>query len=509
MNLTISLVTIKRITLVILILSFVSLVVYFISQYGFIRVVSSDTNTTSVSLSSPGKTYTYKEYENGSIKLVKKSVYDMIIKSQNNSYFTNVSASGFFQTKTITADLKNVGNEKIMGTNPYNCSLISEGLFYSYICTDDVELIESANDGSTTLKKQIPAQDETPGYTEDINYYFQKTLAITEMNDSEFWMLTKAGLEGIEPEGSSQSQQIVLKKYTANNILQPVSSRVIDKNIMAMKQYKDGVILYSKDSVEAYYLSSFNEQLEKINFTNLEAIDGYGYEIEIYGEEVSYYYNNHTRDEKITTKIKNLPISVVTKFAEPKIIKTPYVYTYAFSCGNNMVCIGYDDSFIIRQDKGEKMIHKVYDYSVNGSSVLIQIDSMVVLYDVGDNSGTIVYQGNEYNTPCGIQSTFSGVRICVDAKKTGNLYSVQLDLKSPKNTNIIDVINQISENNYVDSVTVLGNIIYINDAVEPVYDETIDGYRDDPEESVYAEQSIRQTVSETGVDTNKYSVVIL
>ena len=329
------------------------------------------------------------------------------------------------------------------------------------------------------------------------------------MNDSEFWMLTKAGLEGIEPEGSSQSQQIVLKKYTANNILQPVSSRVIDKNIMAMKQYKDGVILYSKDSVEAYYLSSFNELLEKINFTNLEAIDGYGYEIEIYGEEVSYYYNNHTRDEKITTKIKNLPISVVTKFAEPKIIKTPYVYTYAFSCGNNMVCIGYDDSFIIRQDKGEKMIHKVYDYSVNGSSVLIQIDSMVVLYDVGDNSGTIVYQGNEYNTPCGIQSTFSGVRICVDDKKTGNLYSVQLDLKSPKNTNIIDVINQISENNYVDSVTVLGNIIYINDAVEPVYDETIDGYRDDPEESVYAEQSIRQTVSETGVDTNKYSVVIL
>ncbi|HPD99558.1 MAG TPA: hypothetical protein PKV52_04780, partial [Candidatus Saccharibacteria bacterium] len=330
--------------------------------------------------------------------------------------------------------------------------------------------------------------------------------------DNEFWVLAKIDQPGSDDENTSATKQIELMRYTDGRLDTPSSIREISiPNAMAMKKYKDGMIIYSKDDVDAYFLSSFEAQPQKINFAELDKIDGYGFDIEIYNNQISYYYKTHIRDTGNTAEINNLPITMVTDLKSPQLIDTPYIYSYAFACGDKNICIGLADEneLVIVSGSSKKSVFNVRDYTIINNSLLLQIESTFVLYDVGDNSGTIVYQGNEYNTPCGIQSTFSGVRICVDAKKTGNLYSVQLNLNSPKSTNIIDVINQISENNYVDSVTVLGNIIYINDAVEPVYNEIIGEYLDDPEESAYAEQSIRQTVSETGVDTNKYSVVIL
>lgn len=484
-------------------------VVFYLGIFGFIQVTFGG-SVANLSLVSDGGSKTIAEYKSGSSQLVKKNNYSATLKNNDGSYVTTVSTKGFLKKSTMDADLTPEAAASIIGTNPYQCTLTIGGVLYSYRCVTDSELKPLGNE-VTTFKKQYLDQTKNIINTSsiDIFNYNQQLLSLLKTSDTQVWMIVRVNPAG---DADDTDSKIVteLRQYSNGDFTTPTKTRVLDNNqLTGMQAYQDGVIIYSKDSVDAHYLSSFDATLQKIPFSTLPIIDGYGFDIAIKGEFSSYYYKNRVRDDQMPKKVKNLSISSVYKLDQPKITPTKYLYTSAFMCADNTLCIYLQNKgqFII-QDEKQKSLYQVSGFDIYKEKLLLNMNNNVVLYDIQNNSGYIVYAGSVNSSICGIQIVRSEVRLCVDSQASGDTYAILLDFGKQKEVNIIEAMNVIAKNNHVDYITAISNTIFINTSLSQTYDTTSKTYNVDENMRQYAVKTINQAVKDAGLDTTKYKVII-
>ncbi len=485
--------------------------IFVASQYGYLQIENQADQTISIETNQNGNssndTTNKKKYK----KLVKKGAYNVTINKEEGSFFTTVKVGGFLQTKNISPVFKNVGEQEIVASNALGCSFMFYDVLYSYLCSS---IDESAFDTGMIVKKQIKPTLENPGYTEEIELvkYGQKLLAILEISNQELWVLSRIDAAGNDSAETISKPKIILSKYTNNNLLSATETRELDSdlNLSGLKKYKDAVILYSKNEVAAYSIDSFTSDLKKLDFKALDLIDGYIFDIEIFNNYMTYYYVNNIRDIENNINYTSLPISILENNIRSEVIATDYLYNYAFMCGDNLLCIGLSDNLVIQSKDTKHTISSVFNHIVVNDRLVIHSKNELVYYDTDANEGTIIYTGSENNSICGLQTGLNNtVRLCADSRVTGDLYTLQLDVSKNKSINIVDAINLLAENNFIDDITVIGKYVYINDTIEPIYDRQSNTYKEDVDEKDYARKSILQSADRAGLLNNQYTVVVL
>lgn len=498
-----------RVVVIVLPATILMTVFIYLSIYGFASISFNGDNTV-VSLSNNNYVKTINNYRSGSSQLIKKNNYTATVKNSTGSFITSLNTKGFLQTTNLAASLTPEASSTIIATNPYQCTVTIGGILYSYQCTPDSEITPIGNE-AIKFKKQFfdPTKNIINNDTIEALSFNQQLMSLVQINDTQVWTIVKISPLSAD-DVESQEPHLELRQYSNGDFVTPTLTKKIDNaRLTGMQPYQKGVILYSKDSLDAYYLTSFDGAMQKIPFTNLPKIDGFGFDIITQGEYITYYYKNTVRDDQMPKKVKNLSVSSVHKLAEPKITKTNYLYTSAFVCSDNTLCIyTQNNGQFIMQNDTKKTLYQVSGYTPYGDKLLLNINNNAVLYDIQKNSGYIAYSGSSDSSICGMQIVQKQIRLCVDSQASGDTYAMQLDLNKNKSVNIIDAMNQIAKNNHIGYITALGNTIFINTDLSQTYDPTTKTYNVNESMRQYAVKTINQAVKDAGVDVTKYQIII-
>ena len=498
-----------KIVVSIIVLSVVLIILFFISTRGYLSVTSNNTKV-SLSLVNQFSQKDVGNYTDGNKMLIKKNDYTLLVHSANKSYISSVNTKGFFQHTNVNAQLTPSVKSSVIATNPYQCTFTMNDIVYSHWCLDNSEY-DGQNNQETSLKKQYFDSTNEVIQTKDFVFLSnnQKLLSLAQVSKNEVWMIIKT-YPVVDDAETSQEPFIELRKYINGDFGSPIDTRSIDSiELGNIKPYQEGYVLYSKDSVTAYYLESFDSTMQPISFEQLPKLDDYGFDIVVAGDYITYYYKNRLRDSGSDNKPQKLSISSVYKLKEKNTYITNYEYTSAFVCQKDTLCIFLKDkSEFIIQNNSSRTLFKVSDYLPYKNKVILNMMNNVVIYDIETNSGFIAYEGSSDTNICGMQVTLDSIRTCVDSELTDDTYALQLDTSQSETVNLLHGLGVISKNNHVDYVSAIGNTIIINTNIIAEYNEDTKTYKTDASKKYYATKLIMQSVSDAGIDPSLYNIVI-
>lgn len=441
-------------------------------------------------------------------KRLPKGKYNVIVRSDQGSFFTHVSTKPFLIKTSVSPSLEGEAYREIIGKSPGPCGYYDENTFITHSCSGTygdaaLHLPASIDQSTTTVNNGTDIEGANLGgfFSLDNNLY-----ALTEQSLTLPESQILATLQEVGPE-------LVPKK----NI---TLSALSNQKFHYATKFKDGMLIYSSDYRDFYYLDKPDSTPQVINLDlpPQEKFTGVGLSVHQNTFAVAY-------GDRGTIDSENLDSGEIQKGKTRIVVSQDNdSQTYSFNetygsfalCGENRLCYYTAKSLVVYEYQGKSIkeafrIGGVEYYTSKNDMVVAATNEGVLYIDPNSRSGKYIVTYGQY-TPCGLlDATTNGVILCIIDDKS-NRHSVFIEPKRAVEDRIDSQLAELASQPFIDTVSIYKNLIHITpDVGEPIFaiDPSVGsgGYISDPELVAKTAQQIKDALSYIGINQTKYTIV--
>jgi hypothetical protein len=488
-----------------------------IATHGFVEVNISNakigTNNNYTILNKDGDKVSSGSSSSSSIKkLLPKGDYQILIESNNSSYFSVSSVKGFLSNTSTIATLNTEKYREFVGNNPNLCMYYGQSILYSYICNEP-----------NSIAVHLPATKSVP------------TTTRTVAEGSSIPLIGMVSLEGINkiltkettnPEQAffNTGQAGSSKLYKLNDIDQqlrlsnPVNLQGLGElEVENIINYQSGFIVYGSGFKSIKYFPTPKNLPSDIKIDGPDGSTNNPADIKIYKSNISILFNDVKEggnDEGLNSSKKNVPKgkSEVIVYSEgSRKYKFDKLYTSGGVCGEQRLCLINSATLDIYDTSGKEPNPVLTITGANaafglGKNIIIASDKAILNLDAKTLAGSETYRYSGYQY-CGIVPAENGYIICAINNKDKGV-ALYVD-ESRTDTDSIDkkVLSLLKDPN-VNDVSAYGKFIYISPNLgEPIYNSVRHGFTHDPNIKNSTNNKINELVQRVGINRLDYTVI--
>lgn len=430
---------------------------------------------------------------------VKKGSYQVLVSDGTKNYYAFVETKGLLRKTVVAAKLATEKSRVFVGNNPSPCMTYFGDLLYSTECGESIR----------SLSKHIPAEGYMPSYTQSPSQslLYGQFEGVSILKDNRPIALLK------DVEGFAGYFMQVLNNNEAGG--ERVRLEGPNPNLTySVQAYKEGVLLYSPEDTDAYYVDpSRGMQVTKVSLGLPNASGLLLQKVFVQDDRIVSVYSDNANldilsDEESHSSLPKDPpgkTEVIVSQNNTKVSYTlPFIYNSAAICGRERLCvvgIGGLTVYDISLKTKPKLLHTIplvtelIDATDSGARFITKLG--ILSYNSQYSDGSIEYTFGKYAF-CGHKRVAEGsLLLClIDTKqnKVGLLLT-----KDPLTGGAIDkqVITVLSSED-VSAVSVYKNKVL----VIPSYPERYS--------SLQASQiadSVDAIIKQSGIDQSVYSVI--
>lgn len=446
----------KTISLTVILLILL-LVGWLLSRYSYIEVsvVNASGKEISYEITRQGSkasnnVSTKKTYK----KLVSRGSYEILTKSNSQSYFAVVNAKGFLTKESVTATLKPEKQRDFIGNTPNPCMHLANSVLLSYSCGGDV----------STVYMHVPADQSTPTYTKPIeSEVVGRTEGIFTFNNNTYIAVKS-------PEETDDQAPHAVYLYSNEGLTgNPyILKGLDDTSTYTINSYSSGFLAVSENKNKAVYFSDLNGEPKNIDISYPDKNNtDIPYDLDAKNNTIIVGFSkNKAAANKSEDSIKSPKIDssiIVIKNGNKKVYKFDKLYEDIQICGDQKICLYSDNELLIYNVSSgkQKLVSKVMNvngFVVSGSDLIIARDNEVINMNIEKQNGFIDYSYGKYQN-CGIQNSEAGYILCVTNSRDDN--SALFISKGTPNS-IDKYVSELLKIPEIKSISAYGNYVFIS-----------------------------------------------
>lgn len=488
--------------------------VFWLSGYGFLSITVPGHANDELSISirrqdgKPDETIV----KGGEFKrLVRKGLYQAVVKNSKESFVAVQPVGGFFSTSKVGARLSPEQARQFVGNDPLPCAYYVASVLMSTACGDAIY----------KLQLHVPASVNRPTYTEPIpaplSGYIEGLVTTSEGSFV---------LENTPSYFDSEKAPHTLYRIDASgNVSGERALNELDgKQIYKLAPHQKGFIAFTAKTNKAIYYPSATSASQTIELKK-PADDLSLFALVTYEGKVAAVYSTAELPEseglgepgsgkaELATRrgLIQKPRTIVTIGSA----NTSSSFNFNFEaitvklCAATRLCVLVPDGLQVYDIGGKtaKLLYAlsgVVDIEQSASGLLAVTDTGVIRFNPITNQGYFEYVFGEYDF-CGIQGIYAGYVLCVgDQDGTRALHinqsSVDADMIDKK-------VFELKKINEVSEVSAYGSYIFVSPELGPLeYDSSIRGYRYNQSKINTANSAINEAIKRLNIDQSKFIV---
>jgi hypothetical protein len=475
---------------------------YIYYSYGFIVLNISNVDSAKVTITNSNGNKIIQNYKSGSNVLIKKGSYNIVVNNGDKNSFQPVNSKRFFQKSDINiGSLSYEDSSQVVASNSSSCIYPNNYRYYSYDCDSSVDLTE-----------HIQSTFDTPSYKRDLNKYApDELLNQITTNKGSVYELINFHSDSV---ASDKIYQIrTLDSANPELILKSINIDYMSGDI-GIVPYQNGIVVYSKNKTEAYYLESIDAKPKKIDFLTIDDIpESSTLALNGSGNYLSYAPQIKPRDGDEEFKSTTIKMSIfngknVYEVSISSDFKKP------MQCSADKICYIDGNDFVISSYTNNKLneinrINNVTDYTTGDNEVGLVTKEGLVIYSIEKSSGYVAYSSEVQKNNCGVYYENNHYYLCMNNNDINQNLLIKLSKSQVKTDSILEQISPLTKNSFVENINISGDYIFITTSIISTINQSNGKYNEDKAEKEYAEKSINNSIKEAGIDTSKYKVIIL
>ncbi len=462
---------------------------------------------------SSGKAKSHKSTKASKTVFISRGSYEITVRSGDGNYFATATAKGFFRKTKLAGKLETEKSRKFIGENPAPCVAYLSNILYSNECSgaffSTYEHVPATKD-MPQYKRLI-----SPGTTEAVEYggHYDSPKTIVSI------FTTKEGTMAIVKPYIANDSATGLTLYrlgTGMKVVEETSLGALNPNeTYQASAYREGFLISSKGSSDAFYYASSKSQPEKISFDAPEKKEVS--RLTVHSDKENILAVRETADELNGHEDEE---NKHPSYTELQLINGDFSRKYNFNttykavklCPHTTICILDNDKLVIYDATGKKLklqttISGVSDIeTLNDSSVLVIRKSEIIAFDPQKNLGTIdLSLGEQSFNRLSILSDQSYMLHVLD---TGAKQNALLIDRAQVSDGIDQKIIQLRKSTYLKSASIYGKFVWVVPNIgEPEYNPKTGLYEDSPERTATANAEILKAATTAGINTSEYHII--
>ncbi len=428
--------------------------------------------------------------------------YEIRVTQGNLNAFGVVKTRGFFQTTSISLNLRPERARQFVGDNPGVCMGLVGGILLSGDCSSDAL--------TQPMNRHVPATADTPTYIEP---YSAVTGYIEGSATTKLGQVTL--FRGRLEDTPTHTAYLNLSPTQTTTAINGSVLTGLDANVdYLLAPYKDGFIAYDTAFANIYYYASLAATPVKITISGPadKTLLASTLSTSSTGDIAIAYVDAPSES---TSAVKTRPTSEVIVYSGSLVNR--YRVNEHFSgigfCGVAKLCTlnsasgALEVRDIAKQFKQLFAIHRVTGITGQGSSFVAFQDKAILSFDADTAMGFSAYQYSGYGS-CGFQNAETGYLLCLTDSNQKRL-GLYLNLSAPNTDSIDKKIAQLKQKTSdLTAVSIVGKVIFITPTGELAYDTTTHSYLPDPTIQRLTAARILADLDAVGIDRNVYAVNI-
>jgi hypothetical protein len=492
--------------LFLLLLLFVGIVIYLVSQYSFIQVnvQNSSSNqdiTYQITDTKKDKSTSHTTTSNSYKKLVRRGEYEALATQDKSSAIAIVKSGGFFTTKQVDLILSIEKGRGFVGNNPFPCTIQSRQVLMTYQCDDFF----------SKAVAHVPATDEMPTYIARTNYPAPGRIAGTYYKGGQTYVLVH------NDQGGDSGAAYILYELDGQKIF---SKRELfddrGERDYKLMPYRDGFILYDTQFRAFKYYSSPTAPAEdiKIDLPKMSK-DMSAARIATTNDSIVLVIDDSAkRNDEDVHRDSASGNTIVGIYKNGKV--QSYKFNITFSdieaCGTNKLCAVSDGMLYVYDISGSKAkllynVSGVQSVTRVGDQLIVQRNKQIIAFDPDTRTGSLDYTFGDY-TSCGSPQATAPNQYVLCLINNRQKKVALLINRGTETDNIDQKVVELQKLSSVEDVSAYGNYLYVTPRLGPqIRDKTTGFYSSDPAVVRVTADEINKKLAEIGLDQQKYKVV--
>lgn len=467
-------------------------VIYWLSTHAFLEIVTSSSNIIITNQDTGNST----ELVAGNRVLLKTGLYQVETISDKGSSYSVVEVGRFLTTKTYTTTEEQQSSRSFIGDNPSGCMNLIKNELISFDCAGDINDIfrHVPASGSTPTYKINVAKDLDPGQIKGHKQTLSGAILFLV-----YQPVVEVELTGLDPYKIYRLE--LINNSAVLSLIETPTELKAGKEYL-LSTYGDKTLIHDKDFSELFEIN--DDGLLK-QLTNPETKDANLSRIGLYFKDSEFIEALNKDADSITTPNKSVDNEVILPSGKKKNFKDGlYKLNY---CGNYICTLSKSGDFHV-YDMQFKQMRKLIGirnfYSTKETAKLVT-DRGILNYNLLTSSGFYLFVFGAFNYK-DISVTDGSSILSIGLG--GRSYGLLVD-DSKKEVDFIErTIGPLTENEYVDTVSIYKDRIYISPELgELQYSAESDGLDYLPENKQKAKSNINDLLDSLKVDES-YKVII-